>query len=432
MSLVISLLAAVNFHIPHGCGVSAFVLNRRAGEHGITTTTRSYVSPSPRLRPLSASSPSQEEKGDGSTPILKAPTFNGQLILPIKVVLNGLKGHNKVAAVYAIQPRKQNGYSAVTYISITKDLLTDLQSLTEKYPGQIEYIRALSFSYPQKAAMQDVAQRWEAMVLQEGGKLGLEEGSQVRDKGMSMDENYYDEDDDDDDDDEFEWDDADTVKPADLFVDETKKTQTTPSSSSSSKSTAQIISPFQENSSTSSSSISNSINGDNDADDEKLVFNRESVDKVLDEIRPYLISDGGNVSVHSIDEKTKSVYLTLEGACGSCASSTVTMQMGIERILREKFDNLGSVEQVQPSDMVEGEGDGGVSTKKGLTMEAVMKEINRIGPAISAMGGLVEVLTVDEELGVVEVRFRGANKVQQGLELALRDVPYVKHVKFVN
>lgn len=43
----------------------------------------------------------------------------------------------------------------------------------------------------------------------------------------------------------------------------------------------------------------------------------------------------------------KNVYLVLEGACGSCASSTVTMKMGIERVLREKFgDVLGEVVQV--------------------------------------------------------------------------------------
>ncbi|OEU15395.1 nitrogen-fixing NifU-like protein, partial [Fragilariopsis cylindrus CCMP1102] len=73
----------------------------------------------------------------------------------------------------------------------------------------------------------------------------------------------------------------------------------------------------------------------------------ENVDSVLDEIRPYLISDGGNVSVERVDEETKNVYLVLEGACGSCPSSTVTMQMGIERVLKENFVDLGEVLQVE-------------------------------------------------------------------------------------
>jgi hypothetical protein len=50
-----------------------------------------------------------------------------------------------------------------------------------------------------------------------------------------------------------------------------------------------------------------------------LEFNAESVNLVLDEVRPYLIADGGNVSVDRVEEDTRNVYLKLEGACGSCA-----------------------------------------------------------------------------------------------------------------
>jgi len=216
-------------------------------------------------------------------------------------------------------------------------------------------------------------------------------------------------DDDDDDDDEFEYDDEDNVP---LFVDQTQKVAVSESQEGES-SDGDVTSPFEMPTYSSTS-------------DEKLEFNAETVDKVLDEIRPYLISDGGNVSVHNVDEKTRSVYLVLEGACGSCASSTVTMQMGIERILKENFENMGEVAQVTPDEP----GDDDVNATE-LTMDAVMKEVNRISPAITAMGGVVEVLSVDP-IGVVEIRFRGANKVKQGLELALRDVKYVKHVKFVS
>ena len=65
-----------------------------------------------------------------------------------------------------------------------------------------------------------------------------------------------------------------------------------------------------------------------------------------------------------------------------------------------------------------------------LTLEAVQSEPNRIKPAILAMGGSVEIVSVDTELGVVKLNFRGSNKVKQGLELAIRDVEYVKHVEF--
>ena len=48
-----------------------------------------------------------------------------------------------------------------------------------------------------------------------------------------------------------------------------------------------------------------------------------TVDDVLEEVRPYLIADGGNVRVVSVDEEAKKITLSLQGACGSCPSSTV-------------------------------------------------------------------------------------------------------------
>ena len=70
----------------------------------------------------------------------------------------------------------------------------------------------------------------------------------------------------------------------------------------------------------------------------------ENVENVLDELRPYLISDGGNVELVEIDGPV--VKLRLQGACGSCPSSTMTLRMGIERRLREKIPEIAEVEQV--------------------------------------------------------------------------------------
>ncbi len=50
------------------------------------------------------------------------------------------------------------------------------------------------------------------------------------------------------------------------------------------------------------------------------------------QVRPYLIADGGDVSVAAVEGGT--VMLRLEGACGTCPSSTATMKMGIERALK--------------------------------------------------------------------------------------------------
>ncbi|NEO85678.1 MAG: NifU family protein [Spirulina sp. SIO3F2] len=75
-----------------------------------------------------------------------------------------------------------------------------------------------------------------------------------------------------------------------------------------------------------------------------LALTQDNVETVLDELRPYLISDGGNVELVDIEGPT--VKLRLQGACGSCPSSTMTLRMGIERRLREKIPEIAEVEQV--------------------------------------------------------------------------------------
>ena len=74
-----------------------------------------------------------------------------------------------------------------------------------------------------------------------------------------------------------------------------------------------------------------------------LTLSPDNVETVLDELRPYLISDGGNVELVEIDGPI--VRLRLQGACGSCPSSTMTLKMGIERRLREMIPEIAEVEQ---------------------------------------------------------------------------------------
>jgi len=69
-----------------------------------------------------------------------------------------------------------------------------------------------------------------------------------------------------------------------------------------------------------------------------------NVERVLDELRPYLMADGGNVEIVEIDGPV--VKVRLQGACGSCPSSTMTLKMGIERKLREAIPEVSEVIQV--------------------------------------------------------------------------------------
>jgi Fe-S cluster biogenesis protein NfuA len=77
---------------------------------------------------------------------------------------------------------------------------------------------------------------------------------------------------------------------------------------------------------------------------ESVALTRENVERVLDTMRPYLMSDGGNVELVEIEGPV--VKLRLQGACGSCPSSTMTLKMGIERKLCDEIPEISEVEQV--------------------------------------------------------------------------------------
>lgn len=73
---------------------------------------------------------------------------------------------------------------------------------------------------------------------------------------------------------------------------------------------------------------------------------REEVEKALNLVRPALQADGGNVELVNVTEDGV-VSVKLTGACGSCPMSTMTLKMGVERVLKEQVPGVKSVEQVR-------------------------------------------------------------------------------------
>jgi Fe-S cluster biogenesis protein NfuA len=71
---------------------------------------------------------------------------------------------------------------------------------------------------------------------------------------------------------------------------------------------------------------------------------KEEVEKVLDEIRPMLQADGGNVNL--VDAKDGVIKVHLVGACAGCPMSQMTLKQGIERILKQKIPEVKKVEAV--------------------------------------------------------------------------------------
>ena len=65
---------------------------------------------------------------------------------------------------------------------------------------------------------------------------------------------------------------------------------------------------------------------------------REKVEAALDKVRPVLRADGGDVELVDVKDGVVSVRLT--GACGGCPMSTITLKMGIERILKEEVPEV--------------------------------------------------------------------------------------------
>ncbi|XP_030461875.1 nifU-like protein 3, chloroplastic isoform X1 [Syzygium oleosum] len=124
-----------------------------------------------------------------------------------------------------------------------------------------------------------------------------------------------------------------------------------------------------------------------------LPLTEENVEKVLDEVRPGLMADGGNVALHEIDGLV--VVLKLQGACGSCPSSTRTLKMGIETRLRDKIPEIMDVEQI-------------MDTETGLELneENIEKLLAEIRPYLSGTGGgVLELVQIDGY--VVTVRLSG-------------------------
>ncbi|MFA5701545.1 MAG: NifU family protein [Desulfuromonas sp.] len=71
----------------------------------------------------------------------------------------------------------------------------------------------------------------------------------------------------------------------------------------------------------------------------------QRVEAALDEVRPIMLADGGNIELVEVtDSGVAKVKLT--GACSSCPMATVTLKMGVERVLLEKIPEITEVVQV--------------------------------------------------------------------------------------
>ena len=74
------------------------------------------------------------------------------------------------------------------------------------------------------------------------------------------------------------------------------------------------------------------------------------IQQVLDDYRPTLYMDGGDVEVLKVDDKGVA-HVKMMGACIDCPISLLTMRLGIQRLLKENFAEITGVNAITDLDI---------------------------------------------------------------------------------
>ena len=72
---------------------------------------------------------------------------------------------------------------------------------------------------------------------------------------------------------------------------------------------------------------------------------QNNVEKALEEIRPFLVSDGGNIKLLSIENNK--VKVQLEGACIGCSVNQMTLKNGVEATIKKYAPQIQEVVSVK-------------------------------------------------------------------------------------
>ena len=73
---------------------------------------------------------------------------------------------------------------------------------------------------------------------------------------------------------------------------------------------------------------------------------KNNVQKALDEIRPFLQNDGGDITLLSI-ENEKTVRVQLQGACVDCTVNQMTLKSGVELTIKKYAPQIESVINIE-------------------------------------------------------------------------------------
>lgn len=153
-----------------------------------------------------------------------------------------------------------------------------------------------------------------------------------------------------------------------------------------------VVSPFGEETKVEEVEAKKEPETESKTEKPKLSLTWDNVQEVLDELRPYLKSDGGDCKIVDIDGPL--VKLELMGACSSCSASSTTMKMGIEKTLKERIPEVEEVVAVTPE-------------QEPLTTAGVEEVLNGIRPFLSVSSGSIEIFQLGDENDKVVLKMMG-------------------------
>ena len=71
----------------------------------------------------------------------------------------------------------------------------------------------------------------------------------------------------------------------------------------------------------------------------------KNIEYALEEIRPFLKNDGGNISLIGVEDNT--VKVKFEGACSTCTVNQMTLKSGVEMIIKKHVPEIQKVISVE-------------------------------------------------------------------------------------
>lgn len=123
------------------------------------------------------------------------------------------------------------------------------------------------------------------------------------------------------------------------------------------------------------------------------------VEEILDDVRPYIESHGGELELLDVDDGA--VHVRLSGSCSGCAASAITLKRGVEEALRERYEPFTELVAHEP------EGDDAADEQNGggpqlLQIEGLTPPTRKLRAPVFEDAGMLDDLAPDE-MKAVEV-----------------------------